>query len=83
MKDDELQIAGGVEWGKWLKLVGRGSTTGWLWRQKRSDGKPARIKTVNIDGKNYVRAEEIKRFWDRAEAGEFAKVAVVPRRPQF
>jgi hypothetical protein len=37
-------------------------------------------QTVNIDGKICVRADEIKEFWDRAEAGEFAKVVVSPRR---
>ena len=81
MSDDtELQIAGGVEWGRWLDLVGRGRTTGYIWRQAGPNGEPARIKTCNIDGKNYVRAEEVKKFWDRAEAGEFAKTPVVPIR---
>jgi len=76
--DIDLQIVGGIEWGKWLEQVGRCRTTGFLWRKKGPNGEPPRIKTLNIDGKNYLRAEEIKRFWDRAEAGEFAKTPVVP-----
>ena len=67
---------------KWLELVGRGTTTGWEWRKVGPNGEAPRIATVNIDGKKYVRAEAIKSFWDRAEAGEFAKVAVVPKRPK-
>lgn len=81
MSETELQIAGGVEWGKWLGLIGRGRTTGYIWRQKGPNGEPPRIKTCNIDGKNYVRSQEIERFWARAESGEFAKKAVVPARP--
>jgi hypothetical protein len=79
-EDAELQIAGGMELGKWLDLIGRGPTTGYLWRQEGQNGEPARIKTVNIDGKLFVRVEAIKEFWDRAEAGEFAKKPVVPTR---
>lgn len=81
MDETDLQIAGGVEWGKWLRLIGRGRTTGYSWRKPRPNGEPARIKTCNIGGKNYIRSEEIKRFWDRAEAGEFSKEPVVPARP--
>jgi hypothetical protein len=79
--DTELQIAGGMEWGKWLSIVGRGSTTGYHWRQEGPNGEPPRIKTCNIDGKHYVRAEASKHFWDLAEAGAFAKKPVVPTKP--
>jgi hypothetical protein len=79
-QDSELRIAGGIEFIYWLSLVGKSRTTGYLWRKKGPNGESPRIKTLNIDGKNYVRAEEVKRFWDRAEAGEFAKEAVVPAR---
>ena len=79
---EELHLAGGMTLDKWLELVGRGTTTGWEWRKIGPNGEAPRIATVNIDGKKYVRAEAIKSFWDRAEAGEFAKVAVVPKRPK-
>jgi hypothetical protein len=80
MSEETLHLVGGISWDKWLSEVGRSSTTGWLWSKKGPNGERPRIKTVNIDGKKYVRAEAIKEFWDRAEAGEFAKVAVVPKR---
>ena len=71
MSEETLHLVGGISWDKWLSEVGR---------KKGPNGERPRIKTVNIDGKKYVRAEAIKEFWDRAEAGEFAKVAVVPKR---
>ena len=66
--------------GKWLALIGRGATTGYEWRREGPNGEPPRIHTVNIEGKLFVRAEAIKDFWARAEAGEFAKKPVVPAR---
>lgn len=74
MNEDELQIAGGMAWDKWLNLIGRKPTTGWIWR------KEGRIETCNIDGKLFVRAEAIAKFWERAQKGEFAKKPAVPKR---
>jgi hypothetical protein len=75
-----LALAGGIEFIYWLDLIGKGRTTGYLWRQEGANGEPPRIKTVNIDGRLYARAEAIKDFWDRAERGEFAKSPTVPQR---
>lgn len=47
----------------------------WRWRQH------GWLKTINISGKPYVTAEGLADFKRRAEAGEFAKVAVVPVPP--
>jgi len=51
----------------WLTDVGISESTGARWRR---DGV---VKTVNITGRVYISEAEIKRFTDRAEAGEFAK----------
>jgi len=63
-----------VPFGNFLADLGKSSVTGW---RMRRDGL---INTVNISGKLYIRLEEIQRFEQRAAAGEFAKVAHLPRR---
>lgn len=60
---------------KWLKSLPASSTTGWRWR------KQGMIRTTNISGRVYVRAEAIAEFLARAEAGEFAEEHVTPSRP--
>jgi hypothetical protein len=50
----------------WLKSIGRSASTGWRWRQR------GWLRVVNIAGRNYVAAEEVDRFLERAKSGEFA-----------
>jgi hypothetical protein len=38
---------------------------------------------AQLENKHCVRAEESKRFWDHAEAGEFANKPVVPTRSSY
>lgn len=40
------------------------------------------INTINISGKIYVAEAEIRRFEERAAAGEFAKSSHAPRRQE-
>ena len=55
----------------WCKSVGISAVTGWRWR---GEGK---IKTIEINGRNYVSQEAIDEFERRAKAGEFSvKTAV-------
>jgi predicted site-specific integrase-resolvase len=61
---------------KWLEQVGVTSCTAWRWRKK------GWLKTVNIAGRQYLTQGAINEFHRRAEAGEFAQVAVVPMRRQ-
>jgi len=58
----------------WLESLGVTSVTGWRWRRK------GWITTVNIAGRQYISAEAINAFQQRAAAGEFAKTRVVPKR---
>ena len=57
---------------KWRQEIGITSVTSWRWRQR------GWIKTINIAGRQYLTREEIERFRQRAQAGEFSKKAVVP-----
>jgi hypothetical protein len=57
---------GGMSFDRWLAVIGRSRETGWRWRNG------GMIRTVNISGKHFVTAEEDRRFWERAKAGEFA-----------
>lgn len=50
----------------WCKSIGISATTGWRWR---GEGK---IKTIEINGRNYVSQEAIDEFERRAKAGEFS-----------
>jgi hypothetical protein len=59
---------------RWLRQLGVSRTTGWRWRRE------GLVTTLNIAGKIYVLDEEIERFTQRAQAGEFAKQPVVPSR---
>ncbi|MCW5555431.1 MAG: hypothetical protein KIS67_25125 [Verrucomicrobiae bacterium] len=51
----------------WLRGVGRSKATGWRWRRR------GWLRVVNIGGRNYVPADEIGRFLQRADAGEFSR----------
>ena len=59
-----------------LEDIGRSSVTGW--RMRRA----GHINTINISGKIYVAEAEIRRFEERAAAGEFAKSSHAPRRQE-
>ena len=56
--------------------AGVSHVTSWRWR------KLGWLETVNICGKQYVTAEAIAKFQERAESGEFAKNPVVPAPPR-
>lgn len=71
------QDAGGMEFNLWLSLIGRDPVTGWRWA---GDGV---IKTENVFGHPFITSAEIARFWDRVRAGEFARVAKVPRKTKI
>jgi predicted site-specific integrase-resolvase len=51
----------------WLTKIGKSRATGYRWRDS------GKVVTVNVDGKHFITSEEIKRFWARAAAGEFAR----------
>ena len=57
---------------KFRNEMGISDVTAWRWR------KNGILATVNIGGRQYVSHEEIKRFSERAEAGEFAVKSAVP-----
>jgi len=59
---------------KWCADGGFTLITAWRWRRR------GWLKTVNICGRQYLTAAAIAEFNRRAEAGEFAKSCVVPRR---
>ena len=58
--------AGGMAFELWLKLIGRDQVTGWRW------AKAGIVTTSNVLGRSFITADEIKRFWTRVKAGEFA-----------
>lgn len=51
----------------WLRNIGRSAATGWRWRRR------GWLRVINIGGRNYVASNEIRRFLQRAEAGEFSR----------
>lgn len=51
----------------YIKQAGISTITGWRWRKK------GWLKTVNIAGREYIRAEDIADFERRAAAGEFSR----------
>jgi hypothetical protein len=55
-------------------MAGISDVTTWRWRRR------GWLATVNITGKQYVTDRSLGDFLRRAEAGEFAKLPVVPRR---
>ena len=67
---DSIEIdldAGGMEYSLWCKKLGLSPATGKRWR---GSGK---VKTDNVEGREFITTREIKRYWTRAKAGEFAK----------
>jgi len=55
-----------ISWLTFLQKMGVSDVTGWRWR------KEGWIHTVNINGRLFVSEEEISKFKERAESGEFA-----------
>jgi hypothetical protein len=51
----------------WLKQIGRSDTTGWRWV------KAGWLHPLNIAGRPYLTAEDIRQFQERATTGEFSQ----------
>ena len=66
--------AGLIHLPKFLRQVGVSRSTGWRWI------KAGILKTANIYGRLYVTRAARDEFLARAEAGEFAKQPVMPKR---
>jgi len=56
--------------------VGISTVTAWRWRRN------GWLQTINIGGRHYIASEAAAQFKSRAEAGEFAKTATMPKRVQ-
>jgi hypothetical protein len=63
-----------IPFDRWLNSIDKTPATGWRWRQR------GWIATVNICGRVYISRDEIKRFEERAAAGEFSKIHATPTR---
>ena len=59
---------------RFIERIGITDTTAWRWR------KCGRLNTINIAGRLYIAAKDLREFNRRAEAGEFAKNHVAPKR---
>lgn len=68
---EKIKIAGGIEYIYWLALLGKSRSTGWRWRRAGPKGEAPRVRCCRIDNTLYISYQEIRRFWRRAEAGEF------------
>ena len=60
----------------WLIQTSISRSCAWRWE------KQGKLKTINIHGRKYVTRQAREEFLARAEAGEFARVAVVPKREE-
>jgi len=60
-----------VSYDAYLKSLDRTRTTGWRWR------KIGLIETINVFGKLYVTRESIRKFEERAIAGDFAQTSTL------
>jgi hypothetical protein len=60
-----------MSWETWLRGIGRDPSTGYRWIAIQMID---RASLVNIQGRLFITTEEIRRFWTRAKAGEFAKL---------
>lgn len=74
MKHDTPSVPAGdlVSYDRWLEELGISAPTGWRWRKSNL------IRTVNINGRVYIRRSEIADFERRAQAGDFAKTRKTP-----
>ncbi len=60
---------------RWCHGAGISEISAWRWRKR------GWLSTINICGRVYVSLEEIRRFTERAQSGEFAKDHTVPMPP--
>ncbi len=67
------EIAGAmVSLSLWLAQMGIAPCTAWRWRKR------GWLRTVNIAGRQYLTAEAIREFTERAQRGDFAQRHTVP-----
>ena len=59
---------------QFIERSGITDTTAWRWRKK------CWLKTTNIAGRVYIYPKDLREFNRRAEAGEFAKEHITPKR---
>lgn len=59
---------------RWCQAVGVSQITAWRFRKR------GWLKTINIAGRVYLTGAAAREFARRAEAGEFAREPIVPRR---
>ena len=57
-----------------IQRIGVTDTTAWRWRKK------GWLKTLNISGRVYIAAPDLREFNRRVEAGDFAKDHIAPKR---
>ena len=62
---------------KFARESGISPVTLWRWRRL------GWLQTLNVAGRQYISGQAIAEFQRRAEAGEFAKVHVVPQKPNI
>ena len=67
-------LGGLVAFNAWARSLGIGTTAAWEWRKR------GWIEVIDIGGRKYCTGESLKRFYDRAVNGEFAKERPAPRR---
>lgn len=65
-----------LAWDRFLERMGISAVTGWRYRRA------GMLSVLNICGRCYVARSEIRRFNERAVAGEFAKTPSRPQRKQ-
>jgi hypothetical protein len=58
----------------WARGLGIGTTAAWEWRKRNW------IDVIDIGGRKYVTDEALRKFYERAVNGEFAKERPAPRR---
>jgi len=56
---------------RWLTELGVSKVTAWRWRKR------GYIRLISIAGRNYIARAEIRKFEERAAAGEFRKTAPI------
>ncbi len=72
MKLNELKLPPIQSLQSFCSAAGFAEITAWRLRKK------GWLKTVNINGRQYITAEQVAEFLQRAEAGEFAAVHKTP-----
>lgn len=70
------RLIGLIAYSKFLRDLGRSTVCGWRWRQSGLLDEPK-----NINGRLYLTGEQIERFYQRVESGQFAKRHKTPPPP--